>query len=90
MCQQTNLLSLFFPSLGSFFVTMPASGTTTPALPTEEDGVCPRQEYMYAAAKRAARTGHVNADGVIDPEAIAVALERVLQERATAPPSPAP
>lgn len=62
---------------------MPASGTTTPAMMTEEDGECPRQELRYAAAKGAARTGHVNAEGVIDPEAIAAALEKILQERAS-------
>jgi len=36
---------------------------------------------MYAAAKLAARSGFVDADGVICPEAIREALERVVEAR---------
>ena len=60
---------------------MPASGVCTPTLVSAESTAPPRQEDVYAAAKLAARSGFVDPDGVICPEAIREALERVVEAR---------
>lgn len=60
---------------------MPASGVCTPTQVSSEPTEAPRQEEVYAAAKLAARSGFVDADGVICPEAIREALERVVEAR---------
>ena len=55
------------------------SGMCTPTNVSDEAQEPPRQEFVYAAAKMAARAGYINTDGVIDPEAISEALQRVIE-----------